>query len=396
MYRNGRGTIASWAGADREGLARRPPGAVHLNMTVRVRPVDRILPSSRSLRTLELRLDPVYREGAFEAAAGDQHNLVEVRWPDGWSVLQAVVSDYGLEARRSAPGRVAAALLKRLGSLQELHPLVDEELLRALAPLGESNAMSWFRARTREIAAAAAAGGQDPGAQLAAIEAALADLRVPPRGESDRPELTYDSLRPVFANHRRQTETWLAWAEEQGLLVRGVGVACRACGASSWRGVGELAPPLICSGCGRPIAQPFRSPDHLKFRYRASEPLLQVLGGDTLVHLLTMRFWCGLFADSFRPSQLYGAYPGVEFFEPGGTESLAEADVLLVFTSGRLVPIECKTRAGGLTAGELTKLEQLSERLNAPWSVVATLDRASRLCAYGRASPGRLSPRRWA
>jgi hypothetical protein len=99
---------------------------------------------------------------------------------------------------------------------------------------------------------------------------------------------------------------------------------------------------------------------------------------DALVHLLAMRWFTELWRPSFdRASTLFGAYPGVEFFEQGEPDSIGEADVLLIQSDGELIPGECKRRGVGLKDADVEKLEHLANRLDSPWSFMATLDQAS-------------------
>jgi hypothetical protein len=139
-----------------------------------------------------------------------------------------------------------------------------------------------------------------------------------------------------------------------------------------------MAPPITCRGCGAAIERPFPA-DQLKFRYRASEPLLRLIDADAMSHILAFRWWCELFADPFsKGSQLYGAYPGLDVKTRDG-ETVGEADVLLVLADGSLVPGECKRTSAGLTEAELAKLDRIASALDAPWTFVATLS-PSREC----------------
>jgi hypothetical protein len=79
------------------------------------------------------------------------------------------------------------------------------------------------------------------------------------------------------------------------------------------------------------------------------------------------RFW-----ELFKSSSLVGAFPGVAFRHETSDELLGEADVLLVFADGTLVPGECKLRSSGWTSDEQVKLDRLVDALDAPWSFVAT------------------------
>jgi hypothetical protein len=109
-----------------------------------------------------------------------------------------------------------------------------------------------------------------------------------------------------------------------------------------------------------------------------------------------MRYFLSVFRQSFgKASYLYGAYPGVEFLNPDTSEVLGEADVLLVFTDGGLVPGECKLHAAGLNEAELKKLDALSARLDSPWSFVATPDYSSDAGTWREARRGLPEPPRF-
>jgi len=393
-YSSGVATVASWAAVDRDILGGRPARAVHLNLTVRVRPTSRRIPRASGL-VPEWFSAPGYRAGAYQRAAGDSDAVVTVRWPPGWTVLEAAVADHGLDARQSPSGRTASALLRRLGAMNALGAVADAELLDLLINLGESTAMSWFRRRVRDLAEATAeSAGRNSADAVEAMERALVDMRVRPH-EQDQPEMTYEDVRRALKNSGPATEAWIRWAEEHGLLLRGVGVECSpGCGAKSWRAMDELAPPVFCRGCGEAIERPYPTARGLPFRYRASEMLLQATEADAFPQLFAMRFFCRLFfPDSLGKSELYGAYPGVDLYEPGNPNPIGEADVLLVFTSGRLVPVECKMRSAGLNPAELRKLDDVGERLRAPWTCLATLDRASRCSDLWQPEPDGETPR---
>jgi hypothetical protein len=102
-----------------------------------------------------------------------------------------------------------------------------------------------------------------------------------------------------------------------------------------------------------------------------------------------------LFSSPFRETELFGAYPGVDFREAASGETAGEADVLLVFTSGEFVIGECKRFAAGLTEEELRKHETLGARLGAPWSFLATLTPSRDCLPIWRQSirTGRTQPR---
>lgn len=131
-------------------------------------------------------------------------------------------------------------------------------------------------------------------------------------------------------------------------------------------GVG--APPVGCPGCGRALETPYE-PRQVPFAYRLGEPLRRVLETDSLGHVLTLRWFTLLLGQR----GLIGSHPGAEFItgEGAGQTTVGEADVLLLFADGSLVPVEVKRTAAGVDAATLDKLDWLASALNAPYDVVA-------------------------
>jgi len=70
---------------------------------------------------------------------------------------------------------------------------------------------------------------------------------------------------------------------------------------------------------------------------------------------------------------LIGSHPGVEFTVGDGKDraTVGEADVLLLFADGRLVPVEVKRTAAGVDARTLELIDRLAAALEAPYDVVA-------------------------
>ncbi len=384
-FATGTTTIAAWSSSDREFL-RFPPGSGSLRLRVHVELERRRLPASRTLH--DAPPIPVFRSGGFELQQSEDR-LIDISWPDGWTVLDAVVRDRGFVARRSVPGQAAAALLRRLGNVGELDPLLHQGVLAKLDYLGERQGISWFRRELRRILQAASEDDLPAG-----IERELAQLRTRPSGD-DAYDVGHSQMSQILGGGAKAT-TWLNWAENRGLLVRGVQVTCHRCGAKSWRTTDELAPPIICRGCGDAIVQPF--PAHgLTFRYRAAEPLLRVLEHDALPHLLALRYFIHLFHEAFdRPDRLYGGYPGVDIVDPATGKQVGEADVLLLFTNGDLVLGECKRRPAGLTDSELADFDEFAARIGAAWSFVATPQPASECGPIWRAAERGLPTPRFA
>lgn len=370
-FQDGSTRIPAWSPDDRTTLGDHLAQGDRPRLRFTVSLATRYLPPGKQIRDTHW-TENGCREWGYQDRDPEPDDFVDVRWPSGWRIIEGLLADRGLTAKKSAAGLVSATFLARMGSMHQLMMLQNSSILEELQRLGTARSMTWFRDRAREIATAAAnpEGNEAP---LEAIERVLNEMTVRP-SEADQPDITIERFRAAFGGDRRAAARWIGWAEKRGLLVRGVSVACTTCGASSWRHLGEIAPPILCRGCGEAIGQPFPEGE-LKFRYRASEPLLRVIEHDALPHLLALRFFCGLWGTKFNDAgYLYGGYPGVDIYEAGSDARIGEADVLLVLSNGELVPGECKRRGTGLTEPELSKLERLSARLEAPWSFVATPD----------------------
>jgi hypothetical protein len=368
-FENGRAQAALWTDRDREELGARG------SLTRQPQMVGNIALQTRHIPRLESLLpaytfEPAYRNGGFGAPAGSSTDITPVRWPAGWTVLAAAFHDRGLRIEPSLPGKTAAALLRRLGSIGDVVPLLDVQLLDLLQRLAERRGMSWFRARARELGSLV--GEKDPDAAVR-IEAVLRDLALRPF-EDEQHDITCSQLQQALGNDRAIAKEWLAWAEDRGVLVRGARLGCDRCGAVLWGPLRDIAPPVACRGCGQPIERPF-SENGLEFHYRASETLLRAVDGDAVSHILAMRWFCEFFAERFgRPAPLYGGYPGVDLYDRETDEHLGEADVALLQADGEIVLGECKRSGAGLREGDLTKLDDLAERAACPWTFIATPD----------------------
>lgn len=363
IFGNGRARFVALARQD-EQLIGRAPTLLHPQAEIRAQPLGRPLPPIASLAGT-FPGDRGYRHGSQVVPFDPGRELIELRWPSGATVLGGAARDRGLWCKPSSAGTSAVALLRFLGGDAHLSLIATPGIFEMLHRLGERRGITWFRERMREVAQAASS----VGSREDAVERLIDEFRGRPQ-DDDQMSVTVADVARIL--DRDSAGLWLTWAETSHLLVRGSEVRCETCGASSWRALAELAPPIVCRGCGEPIHQPFR-PDVVTFRYRASEALLNCTAHDSLAHLLTYRWFVELWRQSFdRPSDLYGAYPGVEFGRIGSTQAIGEADVLLLMANGELIPGEVKRRGAGLSQNELAKLARLREMLGATWSFVAT------------------------
>jgi hypothetical protein len=376
VFHHGEARVTCWHASDREVVGKRPRLGGRGSLPVRFELVGKRLPPIRSLEADEY-FDG-YRKGGYVMRNAAPDDIAVVRWPAGWTVLEAAIRDRGLRARPSAAGLAASALLRSINGFGGVRMLLSEPAVAVLHKLGETSGMSWFRRKVNELARSIA----EHAGQSTPIEHQLEDLKVRLEqmtllpSEEYRRHITVSDLVPEFQRRKAAAEAWLMWAEAQGLVVRGIVVRCRQCTAKSWRLLGELSPPLLCRGCARVIDQPFPAAA-MNFHYRASELLTNALRNDSLGHVFALRYFVELFEPAADgQSLLYGGFPGVEILDSGGNV-LGETDVLLLLDDGSLVPGEVKRSGAGLNEGELEKLNVLCDALDSPWSFVATLSRAS-------------------
>lgn len=372
-FEHGRAQVAAWAQADRERLGQQITphfgGGLVAHLEIQPQPLPN-MPTRRWPYSAPF--GEGFRHGGWEEPANEDTELLSMQWPSGWKVLEWTVEQHGLKVRPSRPGRAAVALLKRIGSIGGFHALLTPEIVERLGQLSERKGISWFRERYRGLAKEIYTGG-DEAEYIGRLEAGLQSLNVRAR-DDDANELSGSAQLPPITDAAVKRR-WLEWAEDAGLLMRGVRLACDICGDRYWRPLAEAIPPVACRGCGEAIPRPFPA-DQLQFRYRASEALAQAVSFDAMTHLLAMRWFYEFFRASHgEPSELYGMYPGVELVRDG--EVLVEVDLLLLMADGSLIPGECKRTAAGLSADAVAKLEICRQSLQGPWSFLATADRAS-------------------
>lgn len=295
----------------------------------------------------------------------------EVEWPTGWLRLQCVAKDLRLDVEVSAPGRAALALLEAIGGVGQIYWLCHPDLIRLFYRLAERSGMTWWKQRWTQAKQQLMAEGVDEEAIEEVAERVGRDSpAVAPTGEGR--ELGFEEFVKALGNDAKAAENWMRWAEPRHLVVRGANVHCNQCSASSWLPMSAIPSIITCSGCGRVIDKPF-PPRHLEFGYRLGEVLRRALEVDCLDHLFALRYFTRL----LDRQGLVGAHPGINFRERGSASVTAEADVVLLFADGSIVPGEVKRTGAGVTPAEVEKLTKVVARLNAPWSFLAIGQTAS-------------------
>jgi len=288
-------------------------------------------------------------------------DLIKIRWPSPLLAVRSVSTARGYDLRESEPGRAARILLDGLADPWELSNLAHAPILRLLEEMAARTGFGWYKRRLREESREA-----DP---LDAVGPTPDEL----------PEKSFHDFKRALGGNERATKYWLLWAEQNGLMVKGFPLLCSMCRAKQWTPVAGFTPPIVCRGCGEEMRTPFGDRPIVDFKYRISERLRRVFQHDALAHLLVFRHFGSLF-EGASGSALVGAHPGMEVLQVATNDLVGEADTLLAFRSGDLVPIEVKRSYSGVTQAEVDKLGRLSEALSAPWSAIA-------VCDYGEDAP---------
>jgi hypothetical protein len=330
-----------------------------------VRVTDAPLPADLTMRGAKF--GPSFQGGAAQAPvkASSLGNL-RVQWPSSWTSLTAVARTRGLRVTQSVPGQAAATLIGALGSVDAIRWLAHRPLIALLYRLAERSGMSWQRTQLNSLRARLTEQGRATDV-IDEAEAALsaAEHAVTPAGEGRA--LDFEDFRRALSREKAAAR-WVTWAERHHLLVRGVNIVCPHCIAPAWLPLASTPPPVGCPGCGRSLGEPY-GPRHMPFVYRMGEPLRRVLETDSLGHVLALYWFVKLFGEA---GGLIGTHPGVDFTIGEGKDraTVGEADVLLLFADGRLVPVEVKRTAAGVDARSLELLDRLAAALEAPYDFV--------------------------
>ena len=356
------------------------PRLASLWMSVNV--PDVLVPTVGPLRS-SFGPDYQYGRAQVQVSSVRTSETCEVRWPTTWTSLSASALSLGLDVKESQAGIAAMNLIRALGDIWQVRHLCDPQIIALLYRLAERSGMSWWKERWARVEQRLKAEGKsDEEIHALADELGRDELAVAPPSEGR--QLAESEFRRCIGR-RGATDRWLEWAEQRRIVVKGVELDCPNCRAPFWLPVQEMAPPQTCPGCGRTLQRPYRS-DLVKFKYRIGEVLRKCLDSDALGHVLALRWLYQL----FERSGLVGVHPGVEFLRDG--EVIGEADVLLLFWDGSMIPVEVKRRAAGFGAEAAAKLDLISETLRADFDVIcvmASLDECGGVEAFKRSLPER-------
>jgi hypothetical protein len=366
VFSEGAAYIEAMTESDRDALAVSRQMMRQPLLVLDVQVPDAPLPRDLTMRGVPYA--PSFQAGSAQVAVEvNSLSSVRVQWPSSWTALAAVARTRSLHVSQSESGLAATTLIAALGSVDSVRWLMQRPLIALLYRLAERSGTAWQKIQLNNLRARLTAQGSDT-AVVDEAEAALsaAEHVVTPADEGRA--LDFQQFRTVLSSEKAAAH-WVTWAERHHLLVRGVDIVCPNCGASSWLPMASMPPPVGCPGCGRLLPEPY-GPRHVRFTYRMGEPLRRVLETDSLGHVLTLHWFTKLFGPR---SGLIGAHPGVNFGSGDGKNrsTVGEADVLLLFADGRLVPVEVKRTAAGVDPRTLELMDRLAAALEAPFDVVA-------------------------
>lgn len=384
VWTAGRARVSPLTEGDEEVLAPTRAAFRHPGLVLDVTVADNLLPADAAMRGD--RHSARFQAGAAQVAVSEsrEHGTVGVAWPPTWTSLAAVARGHGLTPSPSVPGTAAVTLVRALGGVREIATLKHPPLTDLLYRMAESSGMTWWKKRWADVHRQYVDAGGDPDRlDRTALLLGRDDPVVAPAGEGRAVDFR-EFVRAV--GNEQAAVRWVDWAERRHLLVRGTNVDCAACGTRTWLPMASLPPPVGCPGCGRQIDRPYPA-RHLAFTYRLGEPLRRVLEHDSLGHVLALHWLVAL----FDGHGLVGAHPGVTFTGTDG-KVVGEADVVLLFADGSLVPVEVKRRAAGTDGRTVELLGSLSDALAAPYDVLAVTQPARDcpgLAGLRRDLPGR-------
>jgi hypothetical protein len=292
-----------------------------------------------------------YAGSLSRGVSSDKSAAVDVQWPSRMLMARTVAGCRGVELRESEPGRAGRVAVTSLLHLWELDYLAHAPLLDFLEEMAAHTGISFYKRRQQQ--------------QGQTVEPS----EVVARTIDDLPEKSMHDFKRVLGNNQDAAKSWLLWAEQRGLIVKGFQLQCEKCGSKQWIPVAAFAPPIICRGCAAAMETPFGDRPTADFKYRLSERMRRVYEHDAMGHLMTMRFFHWIFGGSFG-SELIGLHPGIEVRLKETPDPVGEADVLMLLAGGDLIPMEVKHSFTGMTDEDITKLDRLAELLRSPWSAL--------------------------
>ena len=270
-----------------------------------------------------------------------ERDLLDLRTPDGWTLLRSVFEERGYDVSPTSKSRTSLGQLALLGGVENLKVVASSKVHALLREMslgrGEERAFVSDR-RTEQIGRFDSEWGREAGRDL------------------------------------------LNWLIERRLLFRGTNIKCPRCELKRWYEVDRIGETWRCDGCKEDMPIPLH-PQSVTWRYRINELYAHGHDQGTLTPLLTL-YAMHL---AWGTSSIYGGlgfYPGVELKAKEGADvpfGNKEID-LVAMRGGKLILAECKESARPFSepeeaasfAQQLGDLVVLAEHLGASQVLAAS------------------------
>jgi hypothetical protein len=244
-----------------------------------------------------------------------QPDLLELRTPDGWSLLSSIFEESGYSIEPTTKSRAALGQLELLGGTENIDVVASSKVRKLLRELSlRRGGERLFVAERKTLSFA--------------------------RFEE---ELGTNAAREI-----------LRWLVERRVVFRGTILECPRCTTSAWYPVDRVGEVWRCDGCQEESPVPLDM-DETDWHYRINELYARGHDQGTLTPLLTLRSILEAWGNRPRGGGM-GFYPGVELQAQQGTSvpfPHKEID-LVVLNGSNLIFAECKESTEHLNKPEKT------------------------------------------
>lgn len=240
-------------------------------------------------------------------------DLVDLRTPDGWTLLRSVFEERGYDVAPTAKAASALGQLELIGGVGNLKVLASSRVRNLLRVLSRR------RGEKRPFVA-------------------------------ERKTLKFEHFRARWG--REAARDVLQWLVERRVVFRGAVLECPRCRLNGWYAIDRVDEVWRCDGCQEDSPTPIQ-PDKTEWHYRINELYAHGHNQGTLTPLLTLHAMSGAWGSRSSGEGL-GFYPGVELkAKKGARVPFPKKELDLVALRGRdLVLAECKESTEHLEAPE--------------------------------------------
>lgn len=257
----------------------------------------------------------------FNQVFGEK-DLLDLRTPDGWTLLSSVFEDHGYDITPTAKSKTALGQLALLGGVENLKVIASSRVHRLLKEV------SLGRGEDRAFV-------------------------------NDRKTAPFSRFVEEWGREAGRGLLW--WLIERRLLFRGAEVKCPRCELKRWYGVDRIGETWRCDGCKEDMPIPLHLPA-TSWHYKINELYAHGHDQGTLSPLLTLYAMYVAWGTSAISGGL-GFYPGIELKAKEGADVPFEnKEIDLVALRGNsLILAECKE--SGETLSDPTEASLFARQL---------------------------------